>query len=93
MKILEQLESVYELKGTGSPEYFLGTDIEHIDKHWQNKGIGLGISARTCIGQIIPKFEQLSNMTLRPITISMDENHHPGIDTSPLLGVEDASKY
>ena len=87
------METVYKLKGTGSPEYFLGTDIEVLNEHWQNEGIGLGISARTYIGQIIPKFEQLFNVTLRPIKTPMDENYHPEIDTTPLLGAEDESKY
>ena len=93
MKIVKQLETVYELKGTGSPEYFLGADIEVLDEHWQNEGVGLGISARTYIEQIVPKFEQLFNVTLRGIKTPMDKNYHPEIDASPLLGPEDASKY
>ena len=74
MKIVKQLETVYELKGTGSPEYFLGADVQVLDEHWQNEGVGLGISAKTYIEQIVPK---LFNVTLRGIKTPMDENYHP----------------
>ena len=78
---IKQLETVYKLKGTESPKYFLEADIEVLDEHWQNKGIGLVISTRTYIGQIIPKFEQLFSITRTLIKTPMDENYHPEIDT------------
>jgi hypothetical protein len=44
---------------------------------WKNQGLGLAISARTYIQNVIPKFENLFGKELKPIKTPMSEGYHP----------------
>jgi hypothetical protein len=49
MAVITALEKTYMLKSVGIPEYDLGGNVEFLGEAWKNQGLGLAISARTCI--------------------------------------------
>jgi hypothetical protein len=53
------------LKCVGIPEYYLGGNVEFLGEAWKNQGLGLTLSAKTYIQNVIPKFERLAK-SLRP---------------------------
>jgi hypothetical protein len=59
----------------------------------QNQGLGLALSAKTYIQNVIPKFEGLFVKELKPIKKPMSEGYHPEIDDSPLCTKDDSAKY
>ena len=81
------------LKNVGIPEYYLGGNVEFLGETWKNQGLGLAISAKTYIQNVIPKFEGLFSKELKPIKTPMDEGYQPEVDDSPLFTDEDAAKY
>ena len=69
MSIIEELKKSYILKGVGVPEYYLGGDVEILDQHWKEDGVGIALSAKTYIKNVIPKFETLFDEIKDPILI------------------------
>jgi hypothetical protein len=59
MAVIKPLEKIYLLKNVGISEYYLGGKIEFLGDLWKNQGLGLALSARTYIQNVIPKFESL----------------------------------
>ena len=59
MGVIKSLEKIYVLKSVGIPEYYLGGNVEILGDAWKNQGLGLAISAKTYIQNVIPKFESL----------------------------------
>jgi hypothetical protein len=59
MAFIKSLEKIYVLKGVGLPEYYPGGNVEFFGDAWNNQGLGLALSARTYIQNVIPKFESL----------------------------------
>ena len=55
--------------------------------------IGLALSAKTYIKNIISKFEELLQAQFKPIQTPMAEDYHPKTDDSPLLETRKISKY
>jgi hypothetical protein len=47
------------LKSVGILEYYLGGNVELLGEAWKNHGLGLDLSAKTYIQNVIPKFEGL----------------------------------
>jgi hypothetical protein len=84
MAIIKALEKTYMLKSVGIPEYYLGRNVEFLGKAWKNHGLGLTLSAKTYIQNIIPNFEGLSGKEFKPIKTPMSEGYHPEVDDSPL---------
>ena len=37
MKIMSELQKVYTLKGVGTPEYYLGGNVEELGPEWENR--------------------------------------------------------
>jgi hypothetical protein len=62
-------------------------------KAWKNHGLGLVLSAKTYIQNVIPKFEGLFGKEFKPIKTPMSEGYHPEIDDSPLSTGNDSAKY
>jgi hypothetical protein len=56
MAFIKALKKTYILKNVGIPEYYLGGNVEFLGEAWKNQGLGLAISAKTYIKNIIPKF-------------------------------------
>ena len=93
MAVIKSLEKIYLLKNVGIPEYYLGGNVEFLGETWKNQGLGLAISAKTYIQNVIPKFEGLFGKELKPIKTPMSEGYHPEVDDSPLCTEEDSAKY
>jgi hypothetical protein len=60
MKIIDDVKRCYLHKGVGAPEYYLGGNIDDVkDKQWQEEGVFTALSARTYIGNVMEKLQQL----------------------------------
>jgi hypothetical protein len=93
MAVIKCLEKIYLLKNVDIPEYYLGGNVEFLSDAWKNQGLGLAISSRTYIKNVIPKFENLSGKELKPIKTPTSEGHHPEVDNTPLCTEKDSAKY
>jgi hypothetical protein len=60
---------------------------------WKNQGLGLDLSAKTYIQDVIPKFEGLFGKEFKAIKTPMSEGYHPEIDDSHLCTNDDSAKY
>jgi hypothetical protein len=59
MVVIKALEKAYILKSVGIPEYYLGGNVEFLGEAWKNQGLGLALSTKTYIQNVILKFEGL----------------------------------
>jgi hypothetical protein len=66
MANIKALQKTYMLKTVGIPEYYLGGNVEFLGEAWKNQGLGLALSAKTYIQNVIPKFEGLLAKSLMP---------------------------
>jgi hypothetical protein len=80
------------LKIVGIPEYYLGGNVEFFGEAWKNQGLGLAISAKIYIQNVIPEFEGLFVKDFKPIKTPMSEGYHPEVDDLPLLTEYDFDK-
>ena len=55
IKIIEDLKNIYEMKGVGKPQYYLGGDIVQIGEEWKSENVSMAFSAQTYIENILPK--------------------------------------
>jgi hypothetical protein len=93
MAVIKSLEKIYLLKNEGIPECYLGGNVKFLGDVWQNQGLGLAISARTYIQNVIPKFENLFRKELKPIKTPLSEGYHPEVDDTPLCTGEVSAQY
>ena len=93
MQVMKLLMKNYTMKGVGIPEYYLGGNVEQLDEHWAKENIQVGLSAKTYITNVIPKFEELLQKELRKYKTPMEEKYHPELDDSPFCDEERASIY
>jgi hypothetical protein len=93
MAVIKSLEKTYMLKSGGIPEYYLGGNVESLGEAWKNRGLGLDISTKTYIQNVIPKFEGLFGKEFKPIKTPMSEGYHPEVDDSPLCNKDVSDKY
>jgi hypothetical protein len=84
MAIIKALEKTYMLKSVGIPEYYLGGNMEFLEEAWKNQGLGLALSSKHYIQNVIPKFEGLFGKEFKLIKTPMSEGYHPEIDDSLL---------
>jgi hypothetical protein len=54
MAIIKALEKTYMLKNVDIPEYYLGGNVEFLGEAWKNQILGLTLSAKTYIQNVIP---------------------------------------
>jgi hypothetical protein len=73
LAVIKALEKTYMLKSVGVPQYYLGGNVGFLGEPWKNQGLGLALSAKTYIQNVIPKFEGLFGKELRPIKTSTNE--------------------
>jgi hypothetical protein len=64
MAVIKSLEKTYMLKSLGIPEYYLGGNVEFLGEAWKNQGLGLALSAKTYIQNIIPNFEYVDDILI-----------------------------
>jgi hypothetical protein len=93
MAVIMSLEKTYMLKSVGIPEYYLGRNMEFLEEAWKNQGLGLALSAKTYIQNVIPKFEGLFGKEFKPIKTPMSEGYHAEVNDSPLCTKDDSAKY
>jgi hypothetical protein len=93
MAVIRSSEKIYLLKGVGIPEHYLGGNVEFLGEAWKNHGLGLALSARTYIQNVIPKFESLCGKEFKPVTTTMSEGYHPETDDLPFCTEDDSAKY
>jgi hypothetical protein len=93
MAVIKSLEKTYMLKSAGTPEYYLSGNVEFVGKAWKNQGLGLDLSAKIYIQNVIPKFEGLLGKDFKPIKTHMSEGYHLEVDDSPLCAEDDSAKY
>jgi hypothetical protein len=93
MAVIKSLEKIYVLKGVGIPEYYLGGNVEFLGETWKNHGLGLDLSTRTYIQNVILKFESLYGKKFKPVKTPLSEGYHPEIDDLPLCSEDDSAKY
>jgi hypothetical protein len=93
MAVIKALEKTFMLKSVGIPEYYLGGNVESLGETWNNQGLGLAISAKTYIQDVIPKFEGHFGKEFKSTKTPMSEGYNPEIDDSPLCTGDDSAKY
>jgi hypothetical protein len=95
MGIIEVIQKSYSLKGVGTPEYYLGGNIDDVsDKQWVSDGVLIALSARTYIANVMEKLETLCGVEqFAKANCPMSDLYHPELDESPLLDDMHASKY
>ena len=85
--IMDQIKSIFTIKGEGPPEYYLGNDYKRDSKGRWN------IGCKTYIKEGVARIEKLFEIVLPKRDIPMSQGDHPELDTSVLLGDSDHTKY
>jgi hypothetical protein len=81
------------VKECGHSRILLGGNVEFLGEAWKNQRLGLALSEKTYIQNLILKFEGLFGKEFKPIKIPMSEGYHTEIDdSSPYTGY-DSAKY
>jgi hypothetical protein len=93
MAVIKALKKTYMLKSVGIPKYYLGGNVEFLGKAWKNQGLGLALSAKTYIQNVIPKFEGIFRTEFKAIKTPMSEGYHPEVDDSSLYTEDESAKY
>jgi hypothetical protein len=93
MAVIKSLEKTYMSKFEGIQEYYLGGNVELLGEAYKNHGLGLALSAKNYIQNVIPKFEGLFVKEFKSIKTPMSEGYHPEIDDSPLCTENDTAEY
>jgi hypothetical protein len=93
MAVIKSLLKTYMLKSVGIPEYCLGGNVELLGEAWKNQGLGLALSEKTYIQNVIPKFEGFLARSFKPIKTPMSKGYHPEVDDSPLCTEDGSAKY
>jgi hypothetical protein len=94
MAVIKSLEKTYMIKSVGVPEYYLSGNVKFLGESWKNQGLGLALSAKTYIQNVIPEFDCIFGKEFKPIKTPMSEVYHPEIeiDDSPLCTEDDSAK-
>jgi hypothetical protein len=58
---------------------------------WKNQQLGLALSAKTYIQNVIPKFEGHFGEEFKPIKIPMSEGYHSEVDDSFVITKDDST--
>src|SRR5210317_349360 len=95
MGVMNQLNETYILKSVGIPEYYLGADFMVLGDEWTHEGVGLAMSAQTYLSMVIPKLESMfdKDFKFKSDKMPMEEDYHPEVDDSPILGQYGAAKF
>jgi hypothetical protein len=91
--VIKSLEKTYMLKSVGIPKHYLGGNVKFLGEAWKNQGLGLALSAKIYIQNVISKFDGLFGKEFKPIKIPMSEGYHPEVDDLSLSTEDDSAKY
>jgi hypothetical protein len=81
----------YMLNSIQITEFYLVGNVEFLGEAWKNQGLGLALSAKTYIQNVIPTFEGLFGKEFKPIKTPMSEGCHIEVDDSLLCTKDDSS--
>jgi hypothetical protein len=87
------LENIYLLKNVDVPDYYLGGNVEFLGDPWKNLRLGLTLSARSYIRNVITNVKSLFGKECNHNKTLMSEGYHPKIDHSSLCTGEESAKY
>ena len=94
MSLIDKFKKEYVLKGVGTPEYYLGGNVESdLDGHWEKMNCTTALSAKTYIKKAVSRFESMFERQLSKENLLMSPSDHPELDDSPLCTPAQASKY
>jgi hypothetical protein len=71
----------------------IGGNVKFLGEAWKNQGLGLALSAKDYIHNVIPNFEGLFGKEFKHIKTPMSEGYHPEGDDPPLCAEVDSAKY
>jgi len=78
----------FKLKGTGTLQFHLGCDF------FRDETGTLCVGPRKYIDRMVQQYKMLFGCKPNhKVTSPLEKNDHPEMDTSPLLGMDDISKY
>ena len=77
----------YKLKGVEEPKYHLGGDF------FRDKDGTFCYGAQTYVKRLVKNYEMIFGETPQDFHSPMDKDDHPEMDTSPLCGPDDTSKF
>jgi hypothetical protein len=77
----------------GTPEYYLGGDIEYLDTAWIQEGPKIALSGKTYISNVTKQYEHLLGYELRCFKTPMDAGYHPELDDSPFTVPKTSSTF
>lgn len=83
--IMEQIKSVYSVKGEGPPDYYLGNDYKLHGGRW-------AVGCKKFLTEAIARVEKVFGK-LKKNSVPLVANDHPKEDTSELLNDDDHRKY
>jgi hypothetical protein len=84
MVIIDEINNVFILERVGIHEYYNGGNVEMVNGHWVSDNVGLALSAKSYIANIIHKFEALSGHEFSKHNTPLLENSYPEREDSPL---------
>jgi hypothetical protein len=86
-EIIKILETLYDLKGIGLPDYYSGAD-------WScDKDGDICLSAKTYVKNVCEKIEKLLDVKLKNYGSPLEPGDHPEMDETDLLTGEEISLY
>ena len=93
MQYINALKDIYILKGVGTPQYYLGGDVQVLQGKWEEQGISTALSARTYIDNVLSKLEDMCDKQFPKTNTPMSTLYYPEMDNTELLDADTASKY
>jgi hypothetical protein len=94
MKLIQEVKKDYVLKGIGTPEYYLGGNVDETDDPMKALGIETSLSAKTYIKSALDRmYGMFDGGPFPKCNTPMMEAYHPEIEVTPLLDDTRASKY
>ena len=93
LKIIQEIQNDYILKGIGRPEYYLGGDVIELDNSWKSSNVALALGAKTYAKNVVEKFERVFGAVITEAKSPMSGEYHPEMDETPLLAPKDVSLY
>ena len=96
--MIDDLKEQYVLKGVGIPEYYLGGNVIPAEGRWKEESVDWILAADTYTTNVIKKFEELMangkpDCPFPTFRTPMDSNYHPEEDDTPLLDMENVTRY
>ena len=92
LDIISAIRVLFNLKGEGFPEYYLGGNIDRVKVDYTDSGETFQVSAKTFIVGFAKRIEDLMGV-FRHYTSPMDPTYKPEIDETPLLVGDDIGRY